>query len=143
MSHSSKQSTTTINYKFDDYNDEIHEQIVNDIYSDPQLLFHIPPIELFKTVRFIPNIIKPIILQGNCVLIKYYNQFCIIGYDEIEQKYKPFAIDKIYDLFMENFMEKYCNPWNNYDYNITYLNILDAGYTTIELNDKFKITIIH
>lgn len=131
------------NFNIDNYNDEIHDEIINDIYNDSQLIFHIPPIDLFKNIRFIPSIINPIILQTNCVLIKYYNEYCIVGYDENECKYKPFAIDKIYDLFMENFMQKYCEHWDNYDFNITHNDILYASYITIELNDKFKLTIIH
>ena len=123
---------SAIKYTFGYYNDEIHNQIINDIYSDPQLIFHITPIDLFKTIRFLPVKTTPIILHANCVFIKYYDQFCIIGFDETEVKYKPYAIDKIYDIFMEKL------PFDN----VSYLNILDATYTSTELNG-FNLIIIH
>lgn len=133
MSRSFKRSM----FAFDDYNDEIHEQVAHDIYNNPEIASNIEPIDMIKIIEFGPFKTYPIMLHGNCVIIKYNNENCIIGYDENEGIYKLFAIDPIYDIFLQKYGLN----------NITCLNILDTIYDIIEIKsplplNEFKLIII-
>lgn len=110
-----------IDYNFIHFNDDIFRHILDDIYNEPTQLFYISPRDLNELVELTYHTLK---LKSNIVIINYYNELSIVGFDSYENKFKLYTLPDNFEHIMANLGIVFENT--------TYLNIQQTQLDTID-----------
>ncbi len=112
---------TDINYIFNNFDENIFEDIKLSIYNNPTAVYYISPKSLSELMEITFQRIK--LLNSICV-VKYYNELRIVGFDK---KNKEFNLYTLPDNF-EHILNKIGITFEN----ITYLNIKNTQLDKID-----------
>lgn len=118
-----------IDYTFDKFDKDTFEDIKLSIYNNPTAVYYISPKSLSELMEITFKRIK--LLKSICV-IKYYNELRIVGYDVDKAEYNLYTLP---DNF-EHIMNKIGITFEN----ITYLNIQQTQYDTIDYYESITTT---
>lgn len=114
-----------IDYNFVHFDDDIFRRILDDIYNEPTQLFYISTRDLNELVELTYHTLK---LKSNIVIINYYNELRIVGFDSYENQFKlytlPINLKTILDKL--GFIVEETN----------YMNILDSFFDIIDFSKR-------
>lgn len=110
-----------INYIFDEFNENIFEEIKLSIYNNPTAVYYISPKSLADLMEITYKRIK--LLNSICI-VKYYNELRIVGYDNDKAEYNLYTLP---DNF-EHIMQKIGITFEN----INYLTIQNSIFEVID-----------
>jgi hypothetical protein len=110
-----------IDYIFDDFDENIFNDIKLSIYNNPTAVYYISPKSLADLMEITYKRIK--LLKSICI-VKYYNELKILGYDNQKAEYNLYTLP---DNF-EHIMNKIGISFEN----ITYLTIQDSIFEIID-----------
>jgi hypothetical protein len=110
-----------IDYIFDDFDENIFNDIKLSIYNNPTAVYYISPKSLADLMEITYKRIK--LLKSICI-VKYYNELKIVGYDNQKAEYNLYTLP---DNF-EHIMNKIGISFEN----ITYLTIQDSIFEIID-----------
>lgn len=112
---------STIDYTFDEFNDETFEDIKLSIYNNPTAVYYISPKSLSDLMEFTYKRIK---LFNTICIVKYYDELRIVGYDNDKAEYNLYTLP--------NNFEHILNKLGINFENINYLNINDTQYDVVD-----------
>lgn len=110
-----------IDYIFDEFNDNIFEEIKLSIYNNPTAVYYISPKSLANLMEITYKRIK--LLKSICI-IKYYNELRIVGYNNNKAEYNLYTLPDNFEHIMEKIGIKFEN--------INYLNIPNSHLEIID-----------
>lgn len=114
-----------IDYNFVHFDDDIFRHILDDIYNEPTQLFYISPRDLNELVELTYHTLK---LKSNIVIINYYNELRIVGFDSYENKFKLYTLPINLKIILDK-LEFVVEETN-------YMNILDSWFDVINFNKR-------